>query len=200
MSAPTTRPGLAALRPGIVAVAAAAALLLSVPAARADVTSPDDLPDPTPDQLARSVHAWEVNNVHQWSIDGAVGELETVVNEGEKTTISLATDILFTPNSWELPGAADERIADLVDEIPDGAQVQVDGHTDSTPTGEDFDNQQLSTRRAQAVADVISGARADLDLQVEGLADSEPAEAEDPEDPATYAANRRVEIIYEQAG
>ncbi len=196
MSARRRRPGIAAALAGAVT----AALLLGMPAAHADVTSPDDLPDPTPEQLAASVHVWEVNNVHQWSVEGSVGAVETVVSEADKTTISLATDILFTPNSWELPATADARIAELVADIPDGAAVQVNGHTDSTPTGEDFDNQELSTRRAQAVADVIAAARGDLDLQVEGLADTEPAMAEDPEDPSTYAANRRVEIIYQQSG
>lgn len=185
------------LRRGLVGVFAGALVLVGAPAALADVSSPDDLPDPTPDQLAGSVQVWEVNGVQQWSTEGAVRSLETVESEGEETTISLSTDILFTPNSWELPGTAPARIEELVGDIADGAQVTVTGHTDSTPTDADFDNQELSENRAAAVADVLREVRGDLELQVEGLADSEPVEHEDPEDPSTFAANRRVEIVYQ---
>src|SRR5699024_7074518 len=155
------------------------------------------LPDPASDHRAGAVQVWEVNGVHQWGTDGAVPTLETLATEGNETTISLATDILFPPNSWELPDTASDRIDDLVADIPDDAQVQVRGHTDSTPTGKDFDNKELSTRRAEAVADVIAKVRSDLHLHVEGLGDSEPAETEKPDDPSTFAANRRVEIRYE---
>ncbi|WP_147108500.1 OmpA family protein [Nesterenkonia populi] len=114
----------------------------------------------------------------------------------EQNVISLETDILFSPMEWELPGNAGARIADLVEEVPDGAAVDVHGHTDSNPVPDeyDFDNDELSENRAQAVADVLEDERPDLTLNVEGFGDSQPAEAEDPEDPSTFAANRRVEI------
>ncbi|GAA1188612.1 OmpA family protein [Nesterenkonia xinjiangensis] len=114
----------------------------------------------------------------------------------EANLISLSTDILFRINSWELPDGAGARIAELVAEIPDGAEVQVTGHTDSVPTGEDFDNQVLSENRAEAVAEVLEQERPDLELHVAGRGDTEPAVTEDEEDPATFAANRRVEITY----
>ncbi|GAB3842318.1 OmpA family protein [Nesterenkonia populi] len=114
----------------------------------------------------------------------------------EQNVISLETDILFSPMEWELPGNAGARIADLVEEVPDGAAVDVHGHTDSNPVPDEYDfhNDELSENRAQAVADVLEDERPDLTLNVEGFGDSQPAEAEDPEDPSTFAANRRVEI------
>lgn len=111
--------------------------------------------------------------------------------------ITLETDILFSPNEWELPENAGEAIAELVEEIPEGARISVEGHTDSNPVNQeryDFDNQELSENRAQAVADALSEERPDVEMTVEGFGESEPAVAEDPEDLSTYAANRRVEI------
>lgn len=117
----------------------------------------------------------------------------------EEDVIVLETDILFSPNEWELPGHAGARIGELVDAVPEGAAVSVEGHTDSNPVDEtvyDFDNQELSENRAQAVADALEEERPDLALTVEGFGDSDPAVREDAEDPDTFAANRRVEIRY----
>lgn len=125
----------------------------------------------------------------------ALGD-EREVEDGE-TTISLSTDLLFTENSWDLPSSAPRRIAELVSDVPDGATVQVVGHTDTQqPVGHDFDNQELSENRAEAVAEVLRDERPDLDLEVSGLGDTQPAVTPDPEDPTTHAANRRVEISY----
>ena len=113
--------------------------------------------------------------------------------------IVLETDILFSLNEWELPDNAGEAIAALVEEIPEGANIEVYGHTDSNPVDQevyDFDNQELSENRAQATADALALERPDLEMTVDGFGDSEPAVTEDPEDPSTYAANRRVEIRF----
>ena len=117
----------------------------------------------------------------------------------EDQVIVLETDILFVSNAWDLPAGAATRIAELAAEVPDGATIQVGGHTDSRPVDRsryDFDNQQLSEHRAQAVADALAGARPDLTLEVEGFGDQDPAVAENPDDPSSFAANRRVELRY----
>lgn len=116
----------------------------------------------------------------------------------EDDVIVLETDILFSAMEWEIPSGAGSTIAGLIEDVPEGATVQVHGHTDSNPVPEeyDFDNQVLSENRAEAVAEVLEQERSDLTLEVEGFGDSEPAVTEDPEDPSTYAANRRVEIRY----
>ena len=111
----------------------------------------------------------------------------------------LETDILFASNAWELPAPAASKIVELAAEVPEGATVQVGGHTDSRPVDRsqyDFDNQQLSEHRAQAVADALAAERPDLTLEVEGFGDEQPAVSENPDDPSTYAANRRVELRY----
>lgn len=117
----------------------------------------------------------------------------------EDNVIVLETDILFEANSWELPDSAADKIEELVADVPDGAAVDITGHTDSRPVDDsfDFDNQELSEKRADAVATVLETERSDFELIVEGLGDSEPAETEDPEEPGTLAANRRVEVYYE---
>lgn len=117
----------------------------------------------------------------------------------EDQVIVLETDILFASNTWDLPAPAATRIAELAAEVPEGATVQVSGHTDSRPVDRsryDFDNQQLSEHRAQAVADALAAKRPDLMFEVEGLGDQDPAASENPDDPASFAANRRVELHY----
>ncbi|WP_191089722.1 OmpA family protein [Nesterenkonia ebinurensis] len=118
----------------------------------------------------------------------------------EQDLIVLETDILFSSNEWELPENAGDHLAELVEQIPEGASVTVHGHTDSRPVNQelyDFDNQELSENRAQAVADALEEKRPDLQLTVAGFGDSEPAVDEDEDDPSTFAANRRVEIRYD---
>lgn len=148
--------------------------------------SPEDIAVPTPDQLARAVH--------QWDPAGSVRSFETIETDGAATTITLATDILFASQSYDLPGSAAPRIAELLDAVPDGSSLQVRGHTDSLVGP--IPNEELSENRAAAVAAAIAGERPDLELTVTGLAATEPAVRESPTDPATYAANRRVEIIH----
>jgi OOP family OmpA-OmpF porin len=181
------------------AAASAVVLVLtmtgSAAPAGAAADSPDDLPAPTAAQLTAAVQAWDpAGSVKQWDVGGSVRSLETVETEGTETTISLATDILFSSQSYALPASAAPRIAELLAAVPDGAAVQVHGHTDSLVGP--IPNDELSRNRAQAVADVIAVERPDLALEVAGFADTEPAEREDPDDPSTYAANRRVEIVY----
>lgn len=66
----------------------------------------------------------------------------------------------------------------------------VEGHTDSVQ-GE-VDNQELSSNRAET-ADVIAEVRPDLELHVEGYADTKPAEQENgSDDDEARKANRRV--------
>ncbi|GAB3187557.1 hypothetical protein GCM10027061_04090 [Nesterenkonia suensis] len=130
--------------------------------------------------------------------DGHIDTLDDTREEGGETIISLATDVLFDVNEWDVSEAAAERIGELIDDVPEEAEVSVTGHTDSRPPGDhvDFDNQELSENRAAAVAEVIEEVRPDLELEVSGVADEDPAVDEDEEAPETFAANRRVEIAF----
>ena len=158
---------------------------------------PEQPAEITPGMLADSVARY-TPAIAQFSADGAIEELGAGDPE-EENVIVLEADILFSSNEWDLPSSAAAKIAELAEEVPDDASVEVHGHTDSLPVDEsqfDFDNQELSENRAQAVAEVLADERSDLSLDVEGFGDTEPAVTEDEEDPSTFAANRRVEIRY----
>lgn len=118
-----------------------------------------------------------------------------VDEEGGATTITLSSDVLFDTGSAEMTDAAAGRVEDLVEDVPEGAEVTVEGHTDDVPFSGDGGNQQLSEDRAEAVAAVIAAARPDLELEVAGFGESRPAA--DGDDAAARAENRRVEIRYD---
>jgi OmpA-OmpF porin, OOP family len=184
----------AAVLLGVVASLAAATGAVADETWLEEPTPPEEWPTASREQLDDSVTVFDLDEITAFTTDGSVSSVETVDKEGEETTISLATDVLFAPDEWELPEAATARIIDLVSQIPDGATVQVSGHTDSVVGA--VDNQELSENRAEAVASVIAQARPDLDLEVAGFADTRPAVTENADDPSTFAANRRVEIVY----
>lgn len=124
--------------------------------------------------------------------------LETISTQGRTTRVTLQADILFPFGSAELGEPARARIAELVAEVPQGARVTVEGHTDAIPYARG--NQVLSEERAQAVATVIARSRPDLSLTVTGYGDSRPVAPEvvaGKDDPEARAQNRRVEISYE---
>lgn len=131
------------------------------------------------------------------ALEKNITPMETVTTEGDTTEISLQADILFEFGSAELTSASPQKIADLVKDVPDGAEIQVDGHTDDIPFSGEGGNQKLSEDRAQAVADAITDARPDLKPTVAGHADSQPVETPSEDDAsAARAKNRRVEISY----
>lgn len=149
--------------------------------------------------ISESITEFNVeDSITQFAVEESVTSLGSTKSE-EDDVIVLEADILFSAMLWDLSAAAGNRIADLTEEIPDGASVQVHGHTDSRPMPEDHevDNQGLSENRAQAVADALAEARPDLELEVEGFGDTQPAQTETEDDPSTYAANRRVEIRFD---
>ena len=170
------------------------ALALVTPHAVAEVIS-DGPPEPgfevTEEVLSDSITRFDAAE--------SITSLGGTDTDTEEDVIVLETDILFASNAWDLPAPAASGIVELAAEVPEGATVQVGGHTDSRPVDRsqyDFDNQQLSEHRAQAVADALAAERPDLTLEVEGFGDEQPAVSENPDDPSTYAANRRVELRY----
>lgn len=142
---------------------------------------PEDLPPPTPEQLAASIHVWTIC---------CVTTLEQVSVEGGEEVVRLDSDILFAFGSDALSDVASQRIGELGAGIDPGASVSVVGHTDDV--GTDRYNLDLSQRRAAAVAAALAAARPDLVLAVEGRGESEPVEPN--RDPEGREANRRVEL------
>lgn len=183
-----------------------ASLTVGAPSASAATTVPAEEQQPpellfevTQDVLADAVTRFDPDlSITTFEPDWSIEDLGGSEPE-EEDVIVLETDILFAAMEWELPGSAGSKIGELVEEISDGAAVEVNGHTDSNPVpqGYDFDNHLLSENRAEAVAEVLGEERPDLQLSVQGFGEDQPAVEEDEEDPGTFAANRRVEIRYD---
>lgn len=180
------------------------ALLLALPVpAVATVEDRDAVIASFPDSAyAQSTHPLDVNvheldrNVHELAEN--ISPFESTTTEGQETVVSLSSDILFAFGDAEIGPAAEDKIRELVADIPDGATVQVHGHTDSI-SGREF-NQTLSEERAETVAEIIRTDRPDLDLEVEGFGMDQPVapnEKNGEDDPEGRALNRRVEIRYE---
>ena len=179
----------ATVRAVAVAAVIAVGLVVSAP-------TPDDFTNPDQSLLQDSVVDLDPGIV---DLDENVEEAETTESSGGESVITLATDILFAFDSAELSSEAEERIAEIAEELPSGADVTVAGHTDAK--GEDAYNQTLSEERADAVAEVLAAAAGELQIEAEGFGESEPVASNgtaSDDDPEGRAENRRVEIRYEE--
>ena len=117
-------------------------------------------------------------------------------SEDDAVTVAVSADVLFATDSAELGAAADEALTVAGGQIADFAagQLVIVGHTDDVASH--AYNDELSVRRAQAVADRLADL-VDLsayDVAVEGRGKREPV-ASGRSDEAR-AANRRVELEF----
>jgi len=144
----------------------------------------DDVPEPSAEKIERSVDTYVVEG----SVEGVAAPETT----SEGTTLTIGSDVLFAFASAVVEDAAQAALSAQLDQIPVGAQVTVEGHTDSR--GGDAVNVPLSVARGEAVAAVLRASRPDLVLEVVGKGSSEPVAAETDE-PA-MAKNRRVELSW----
>ena len=134
-------------------------------------------------------------------LDKQAGELRrdldsdiAVVNTGSELRVTMPQDLLFATDSASLRGDLVSDIRVLAANLGDypNSTVFVVGHTDST--GDPGYNQNLSERRAAAVASVlrsegVSSAR----LRTQGAGEAQPVASNNTA--AGRAQNRRVEII-----
>ncbi|WP_417625651.1 OmpA family protein [Pararhodobacter aggregans] len=122
-----------------------------------------------------------------------LGSNATVVNTGQEITVTMAQDILFATDSYSVrPDLASmlRSVAQNINSYPLSI-VYVTGHTDST--GSESYNQQLSLRRADAVAGVLIGAGVPGNrVQARGMGESQPVASNDTA--SGRAQNRRVVI------
>lgn len=186
------------------AAGAAAAVLLAFvlgsPGASAADEEPltvDTLPSLTDGEISGHIESVEIPDIE--AID--VPEIETfepeIRSSGEETVVSLNTDVLFRFGEAKLTASANDAVVDAVADVPDGVEVTIVGHTDSI--GSTSDNQKLSEKRAQAVADAVEAERDDLTLEVTGKGESDPVEPNKSggkDNPDGREKNRRVEIRY----
>jgi OOP family OmpA-OmpF porin len=107
---------------------------------------------------------------------------------------SISSDVAFDLNSDVLKPAASaelDRIVGVLQESPE-TEFEVVGHADST--GEADYNQDLSERRAQAVADYLERGGVSRDrFTVSGRGESDPVASNETRE--GRAQNRRVELV-----
>ena len=186
-------------RAGLLALPLAAALTLGAsPSPPAELTR-GDFPELT-DRLREQAVTTLGERALEYSVDDfsqsqRIVPLAVEEEDGEETVVSLATDILFAVDDATLSPAAGGEVARLVAEVPAGAAVAVEGHTDTVASDEH--NQQLSERRAATVADAVRAARPDLAVTAAGFGESWPKVDESGDDVADdRRQNRRVELRY----
>ncbi|MCV3271645.1 OmpA family protein [Roseobacter sinensis] len=118
----------------------------------------------------------------------------TITNTGDRLILNLPQSIVFATDSFAVrPDLQDDlySVAASLNKYPQST-VQVIGHTDSD--GEAGYNQQLSERRATAVANVLLTAGVpSARLQTFGRGESQPIASN--LNAAGKAQNRRVEIV-----
>jgi chemotaxis protein MotB len=115
--------------------------------------------------------------------------------------VAVNSDLLFPSGSWQMPPQAAQLIAKMAPILAPFVQTQiiVTGYTDNVPIGPELraqgvaNNQQLSLRRAQTVANflVSQGVNPSL-VSARGLGDADPVAPNDT--PQGRAQNRRVEL------
>ncbi len=137
-----------------------------------------------------------------YSLDKQAAELQqdignqdvTVTNTGDRLIVTLPHDILFASDSASVNSGLRSdlfKVADSLQKYPE-SNVQVVGHTDNT--GSAAYNQDLSERRANAVADVLMNGGVGFDrIQTYGRGEDQPVGSNLTEE--GKAQNRRVEIV-----
>ena len=143
-------------------------------------------------------------------LGGDIAELEAPASDLEidenatEIRIELSADVMFDFDSAELRAEAEQALRNVAEVIRahEGANVRVEGHTDSK--GSDSYNQQLSEERARSVRDwPMSADRLDsTEFSVYGFGESKPAAANEMtdgfDDPEGRQKNRRVDIVVEK--
>ena len=143
-------------------------------------------------------------------LGGDITELEAQASDLEidenatEIRIELSADVMFDFDSAELRAEAEQVLRNVAEIIRahEGANVRVEGHTDSK--GSDSYNQQLSEERARSVRDWLMSADGldGTEFSIYGFGESKPAAANEmtdgSDDPEGRQRNRRVDIVVEK--
>lgn len=138
---------------------------------------------------------WDVVPLSSFTV--SYDDTSSTRSSGGDVVVTLSSGVLFAADDSTLSSDAQQVVDDAAGQITAGAEggeVRVVGHTDDVASDEY--NQDLSERRAQAVADRLSAVLGDaFTIVVEGRGESDPAVEGTSEH--ARAANRRVEISFE---
>ncbi len=147
-----------------------------------DTTAINEVPDPSEYILPLTTHA---------NVDNSAMSKRS---EADSRSLDLSADVLFDTDEATLTSKADREIQTAADAITAAdvtGTLTVTGHTDSRGTASH--NQDLSERRAQAVADALGPLLpSDVTLTTDGKGQSEPVADNDTDE--GRALNRRATI------
>lgn len=124
----------------------------------------------------------------------SLGDDVRIVRQGDQLIVTMPQDILFAVDSASLTGSLRGDLATLASSLNDYPNTTVDviGHTDNT--GDASYNQNLSARRAEAVAGVLrANGVAGFRIRAFGRGEDEPVASNLT--PEGRQLNRRVDII-----
>lgn len=122
-----------------------------------------------------------------------LGDAVRVKRVGEGIQLTFANEILFAFDSDQLQAGASEDLAKLADVLRKykDTELLIEGYTDSI--GADAYNEDLSRRRAEAVASVLRDNEVNVDrLALAGRGETNPVASNQTSSGRT--ANRRVEV------
>lgn len=188
------------------AVLALGAAVLPLPVAQADPSAPEPLPDgvvaPVWSDSDDASRLYLPVHTPIAPVRSAGGEWTRQSTEEGDQQITLSGEVHFEKHEAILSptatGILDDVAASWADAPPQG--VTIVGHTDTD--GETDYNQDLSQRRAQAVADHLTEQVPGATFEVSGKGESEPVADEtagsEEEQAAAKDANRRVVITVPQ--
>jgi outer membrane protein OmpA-like peptidoglycan-associated protein len=130
----------------------------------------------------------------------SLSQVANVKEEQGAVVITLSGQLLFPSGEQELSPIARQsldEVATAIAQQPEDTMIRVEGHTDAS--GSEAQNEQLSKKRAQAVANYLMERDIDDDrIQVVGHGESRPMA--DNDTPEGRSANRRVEIVLGERG
>ena len=177
----------------VVGLAVAAISLIAAPATASEHEVPAT---PSEFELAESIRRLEPV---VRSLKPVVRSLSTERRKGDQRIVTISSDVLFEFDSAELTSNAERVVDELAQRIAETkGPVSVVGHTDSI--GADAYNQDLSERRASAVADALRAViGSDRPLTVAGRGETQPVapnEKNGDDNPAGRALNRRVVVTF----
>ena len=134
-------------------------------------------------------------------VEQALSDLNAEGIDSGQIRITLPESVLFDFDEADIRADAQETLSKVAEVIAyyRDAPVQIEGHTDNK--GDTAYNQELSERRANAVADYLSDSF-DVSrerLETEGLGESQPVaeneKADGSDNPEGRQQNRRVEVV-----